>query len=149
MRISIGSDHAGFELKEKIKKIIEDLRHQVSDLGPDGAETVDYPDFALSVAQAVSSGAVDCGILICGTGIGMAIVANKIAGVRAAVCHSVEVARLSRRHNDANVLTIGARVVDSNLALEIVREWLDTTYEGEARHARRIQKIGELEKRLQ
>lgn len=119
------------------------------DFGTDTSEPIDYPDVVVPAARAVARGEADRAIVFGGSGNGEAMAANKIRGIRAALCHDVSTARLSRQHNDANVLTIGARVVDPNLALEIVREWLDTTYEGEARHARRIQKIAELEKRFQ
>ena len=146
MRISIGSDHAGFELKEKVKKVLEELHHQVHDEGTVSTESVDYPDFAARVAQAVSHTKSDRGILICGSGIGMSITANKVPGVRAAVCHNVEAACLSRRHNDANVLTLGSRLLDHDLSLKMVREWLQTAFEA-GRHQKRVQKIVELEER--
>lgn len=144
MRISIGSDHAGFELKERIKQLVEGLDHQVQDEGTSSEDSVDYPDFALRVAQTVSSGRAERGILVCGTGIGMSIAANKLPGVRAAVCHSLEAARLSRRHNDANVLTLGSRTMDHDLCLRIVREWLEAQFQS-GRHKRRVDKITELE----
>ena len=146
MRISLGSDHAGFELKEQVKKLLEGLNHQVQDEGTESADSVDYPDFASRVAGAVSEGGADRGILICGSGIGMSITANKVLGIRAALCHTPEEARLSRQHNDANVLTLGGRVLDGKRSLEIVGEWLTTTFEG-GRHGRRVRKIEELEQK--
>ena len=144
MRISIGGDHAGFELKERVKTVLEQGQHRVTDMGTFGAESVDYPDYAAAVARAVSSGEADRGVLVCGTGIGMSIAANKFANVRASLCHDVETARLSRQHNDANVLAIGSRVLDPELALAVVQEWMGTTFEG-GRHSRRLQKITALE----
>ncbi len=144
MRIWIGADHAGFELKEQVKTLLEQRQHQVTDMGTCSGESVDYPDYAAAVARAVSSGEADRGVLVCGTGIGMSIAANKFANVRAALCHDVETARLSRQHNDANVLAIGSRVLDPDLALAIVQEWLNTIFE-EGRHSRRLQIIRDFE----
>ncbi|MEE8348601.1 MAG: ribose 5-phosphate isomerase B, partial [Acidobacteriota bacterium] len=144
MQISIGCDHAGFELKEKLKQFLQDTEHQIVDEGTFNGESTDYPDFAASVAQAVSQGRSDRGILVCGTGIGMSIAANKLPRVRAALCHSVETAHLSRQHNDANVLAIGARVLDTDLAVAITSEWLKTEFEG-GRHQARLDKIELLE----
>ncbi len=144
MRIWIGGDHAGFELKERVKTLLEQRQHQVTDMGTSSGESVDYPDYAAAVAQAVSSGEADRGVLVCGTGIGMSIAANKFANVRAALCHDVETARLSRQHNDANVLAIGSRVLDPELALAIVQEWMTTTFDG-GRHSHRLRKIAALE----
>ena len=146
MQISIGCDHAGFELKEMIKKLLEEAHHEVSDEGAFSDEASDYPEYAGQVAKAVSSGNSRLGILVCGTGIGMAMAANKVTGVRAATCHSLETARMSRKHNDANVLTIGSRVISSDLALGIVHEWLDTDFDG-GRHQRRVEKIASLEEK--
>ena len=145
MEISIGCDHAGFELKERVKQLLEEFAHIVSDLGTFNSNSADYPDFAGQVAEAVSQGKVDRGILICGTGIGMSIAANKFTGVRAALCHDLETARMSRQHNDANILTLGARVLDEDLALQIVAEWLRTQFDG-GRHQQRVDKISGLEK---
>ncbi len=144
MQISIGCDHAGFELKKKVKQFLQEADHQVHDEGAFNDEATDYPDFAASVAQTVSEGRSERGILICGTGIGMSITANKLARVRAALCHSVETARLSRQHNDSNVLAIGARVLETDLALAIVAEWLKTDFDG-GRHQERLEKIKLLE----
>ena len=144
MEISIGCDHAGFDLKEKVKRLLEETSHEVSDEGAFSEESVDYPDFAARVAWAVSEGTVEKGILICGTGIGMSIVANKFEGVRAALCHNLETAQMSRLHIDSNVLALGSRVLEPEVALNIVREWLQTDFDG-GRHQRRLDKIKGLE----
>lgn len=140
MEISIGCDHAGFDLKEQVKRLLEEFSHRVNDEGTFSDESTDYPDFASRVSQAVSKGTVDRGILICGTGIGMSIVANKFEGVRAALCHNIETAQMSRLHNDSNVLALGSRVLDQGVALDIVREWLQTDFSG-GRHQKRLDKI--------
>lgn len=137
MKIAIGSDHGGFELKEQIKKLIDGLGHEVRDCGCHSNESTDYPIFGKAVAELVVTGAVDRGILICGTGIGMSIVANRYNGIRAALCHELYTARMSRAHNDANVLCLGARVIGPGIAEEIVKIWLATPFEG-GRHERRI-----------
>ena len=139
-RIVVGSDHAGFELKQKITETLVRLGLETVDLGTGSKEPCDYPDFARAVAEAVSSGEFTRGILCCGSGIGVSIVANKVRGVRAALCQDCESARLSRQHNDANVLCLGARAMDVQLAQEIVRVWLSTNFEG-GRHQRRVSKI--------
>ena len=146
MRIAIGADHAGFGLKEEIRKTLSDLGLSVEDFGTKSSDSVDYPDFAERVARLVAAGEFDRGILVCGTGIGMAIAANKIPGIRAATVTDVEMARLSREHNDANVLAIGARILERKRALEIVRAFLETPFAGD-RHQRRIDKITDLERR--
>jgi ribose 5-phosphate isomerase B len=146
MRIAIGADHAGFGLKEEIRKTLSDLGLSVEDFGTKSSDSVDYPDFAERVARLVAAGEFDRGILVCGTGIGMAIAANKIPGIRAATVTDVEMARLSREHNDANVLAIGGRILERKRALEIVRAFLETPFAGD-RHQRRIDKITDLEKR--
>jgi ribose 5-phosphate isomerase B len=146
MKIAIASDHAGFELKEKLKKFLESLNYQYKDFGTNNNESVDYPDYALKVAESVSKKEYDRGILICGSGIGMSMVANKIPGIRAALCYNTETAKMSREHNDANVLTIGARMTDGKIAKDIVRIWLKTGFLGE-RHSRRVKKIEEIEKK--
>lgn len=140
MRIAIGSDHAGFEMKEDLKEYVRSLGMQVQDFGSPSAESVDYPDIGYRVAREVASGRFDRGILICGTGIGMSIVANKVPGVRAALAGDVESARLSREHNNANILTLGARVSQKDLAREITKVFLATDFAG-GRHARRVDKI--------
>jgi len=146
MKIAIASDHAGFELKEKIKKFLEELGYKYKDFGTDSNESVDYPDYALKVAESVAKKEFERGILVCGSGIGMCMVANKIPGIRAALCHNVETARSSREHNDANILTFGARMIDENTAKDIVRVWLKTEFLGD-RHLRRVNKIKEIEKK--
>lgn len=144
MRIALGADHAGFVLKQEIARLLDGLGVAYHDFGTASDESVDYPDFAGPVARGVVRGEYDCGILVCGTGIGMAMAANKIAGVRAAPACSVEAARLSREHNNANVLALGARLTPKDLALDIVRTFLDTPFAGD-RHARRLGKIAALE----
>lgn len=146
MKISIGSDHAGFELKEKIKEYLLELGHECEDFGTSSTESVDYPDFALKVAESVVKKECDRGILICGSGLGMSMAANKVPGIRAALCSNPEMAKMSREHNDANVLTIGARLMDENTAKEIVRVWLTTEFAGD-RHLRRVNKIRDIETR--
>jgi len=138
--IALGSDHAGFEYKEKIKTVLAELNIACRDFGANSKDSSDYPDFAHSVAQAVSSGECDRGILVCGTGIGMSIVANKHRGVRAAACESTTAARLARQHNDANILTLGERITGWETAADIVRTFLTTDFQG-GRHAKRIGKI--------
>ncbi len=144
MKIAIASDHAGFPLKEFVKKYLDELGYEYNDFGTTNEESVDYPDYALKVANAVSENKFDRGILICGTGIGMSIVANKFPNVRAALCYDTETARLSREHNDANVLTLGGRTTNLDLAKRIVHAWLTTEFVGE-RHLRRVDKIKEIE----
>ncbi|MCR4399853.1 MAG: ribose 5-phosphate isomerase B [Syntrophomonadaceae bacterium] len=144
MRIMIGSDHAGYELKEKLRNLLAESGHPVSDFGSESADPVDYPDIAARVARSVVGTQGAMGILVCGTGTGMAIAANKIPGVRAAVCSSVPVAHAARSHNDANVLALGARIISEELAAVIVRCFLETPFEG-GRHARRVEKIRALE----
>jgi ribose 5-phosphate isomerase B len=146
MRVAIGADHAGFSLKEEIKGLLAGLGIEVQDFGTASDQSVDYPDFAARVARGVAEGAFERGILVCGTGIGMAMAANKVAGVRAAPVTGLEGARLSRRHNDANVLALGARLTAPALALDIVRTFLGTPFEG-GRHQRRVDKISDLERR--
>jgi ribose 5-phosphate isomerase B len=145
MKIAIASDHAGVTLKEKVAALLAGRGVEVSDLGTSSNDSVDYPDYGEKVARAVSAREVDRGVLICGTGIGMSIVANKFSGVRAALCHDRQTAEISRQHNDANVLVMGARVLDPALALQMVEAWLATPFEG-GRHQRRVDKIGEIEK---
>lgn len=142
MKIAIASDHRGYQIKEKLRVQIEEMGKQAVDLGPETAdESVDYPDYGAKVAQAVSRGEVDRGILICGTGMGMCIVANKFRGVRAVSCHDDVTAEMSRRHNDANVMCLSADLLGERLAMRMVEIWLTTEFEG-GRHARRIEKIG-------
>ena len=145
MRLAFGCDHAGHPLKEPMISALEQDGHHVLDLGTFSSDPVDYPDFARAVGNAVRNGFVDLGILVCGSGVGGAIAANKIRGVRAALCTDLFTARQSRADDDANVLCLGARVLDADTAMEIAREWLATEFSGEERHVRRIQKIAELE----
>ncbi len=148
MKLAIGCDHGGFELKEEILRFLNTIDNiAVSDFGPAGKESVDYPDFAQKVSEAVSNGSMDRGILICGTGIGMSIVANRYPNVRAALCHDHFTARMSREHNDANILVMGERVIGKGVALEIVKTWLDTKFAG-GRHQKRLDKIRQLEQSL-
>ena len=144
MKIAIGSDHRGYDLKRRVVALLEKLGHEVFDKGTDGRESVDYPDFAFEVAQAVSTGKVERGILLCGTGIGMCIAANKVRGVRAAPCHDSITAEMSRRHNNANVLCLSADLLGEELVERMVRIWLETEFEG-GRHARRVEKIAQIE----
>lgn len=145
MKVAIGSDHGGFNLKEAIKPVLEQLGVTYEDYGTHSIEAVDYPDIAERVAHDVASGKFDRGILICGTGIGIGIAANKVPGIRAALCHDTFSAHASREHNDANILTMGERVIGPGLAADIVKIWLSAEFEG-GRHARRIAKISDLEK---
>jgi ribose 5-phosphate isomerase B len=145
MRIAVGSDHRGFGVKAKLIELVRRLGHEVEDVGSFSAESVDYPDVAAIVGQKISAGEMDRGILICGTGIGMCIAANKFAGVRAAPCHDDLTAELSRRHNDLNVLCLSADMLGEKLIDRMVEIWLSTPFE-EGRHARRIEKIAGLEK---
>jgi ribose 5-phosphate isomerase B len=144
MRVALGADHAGVPLKDAVRALLQSRGVDVQDLGTNGPESVDYPDYAASVARAVGAGTADLGILVCGTGIGMAIAANKFAGIRAASVVDLESARLSREHNDANILALGARVTAPDTALQIVSTFLDTPFAG-GRHQRRIEKIATLE----
>ena len=140
MQIAIGSDHAGFERKKEIIEHLQSLGHTVLDLGTFSKDSMDYPDIAVEVAEKVAQNLVERGILICGSGIGVSIVANKTEGVRAANCVNEEMARLSRQHNDANVLCLGARVTDINSIESIVDAFLETEFEG-GRHEKRIKKL--------
>ncbi len=140
MKIALGSDHAGFELKEKIKEFLTSMGHQVEDMGCYSTDSVDYPVYGAKVARVVAENAVERGILVCGTGLGMSMVANRFAGVRAALCHEPFTAQMARRHNNANILVLGGRVLGDALALEIVKVFLETPFEG-GRHTRRIEMI--------
>lgn len=144
MKIAIGADHAGYELKQRVSEALKEAGHDVDDLGTDGPGSVDYPDFAHAVAEKLKTRAVDAGVLVCGTGIGMAITANKHKGIRAAVCSDTFSARMAREHNDANVLCIGSRVVGLGLAIDIVTAFVSAKFEG-GRHAKRVEKIERLE----
>jgi len=144
--IALGSDHAGFQLKEALKAWLIEKGYQVVDYGTHSPDPVDYPDYAAQVALAVGDQKVERGVLICGTGIGMAITANKVPGVRAALCSDLYTARMSREHNDANVLTLGGRLMGPEMALDILQMWLETDFAG-GRHSRRVDKITDLELR--
>ena len=143
MRIAIGADHAGFTLKEKIRNLLEEMGHQVVDVGCHSCDSVDYPLFGAKVAGLVSQGECERGVLVCGTGIGMSLVANRFPAVRAALCHEIYTTKMARLHNDANILVIGGRVVGEALALEMVRVFFETPFEG-GRHARRLELINKL-----
>lgn len=146
MKIAIATDHRGIELKAKIKSCIEMMGHIVDDMGPfEDKDAVDYPDYGIKVATAVSNSDVERGILICGTGIGMSLVANKVKGVRAALCHDMVTTEMSRRHNDANVLCVGNDIVNADTIDEMIKLWLNTEFEG-GRHERRVNKIMDLER---
>ncbi len=144
LRIALGADHAGVALKDNLARLLDERGIAYKDFGTHGPGSVDYPDFAADVARAVAAGDFDRGLLVCGSGIGMAIAANKIPGIRAAVVTEAESARLSRSHNDANVLALGARLMTPALATDIVTAFLDTPFEGE-RHQRRIDKLTQLD----
>ena len=144
MIIALASDHAGFELKEAVKGFLGD--YEVVDFGPETTNSMDYPDTGFSAAEAVSRGICDRAIIICGSGIGMSIVANKVNGIRAALCQTVQFAKLSRQHNDANALIMSGRFISSYLAKDIVDAWLSTDFEG-GRHQKRLDKIAEYERK--
>lgn len=146
MHIAIGADHAGFEVKEAVRSRLIELGHHVTDMGTHTSESVDYPDYALKVAEAVASGVADRGVLICGTGIGMTITANKVPGIRAALCTNAFTTEMSRRHNDANVFCAGARVLPADTITSLVELFLGTLFDA-GRHERRLQKIREVESR--
>lgn len=146
MKVIIGCDHTGLELKLEIIALLKEMGTDCIDSGTDSLQSVDYPDFGERVSGAVSSGEVDRGVLICGTGIGMSIVANKFPNVRAALCSDLFTARMSRMHNDANILVLGGRIIGKDLAREIVRTWFSTSFEG-GRHTRRLDKIRKIEER--
>jgi ribose 5-phosphate isomerase B len=144
MKVAIASDHRGYHLKERVMSLLRGRGHEVIDDGPSNDSSVDYPDFAALVAKKVGSGEVDRGILICGTGIGMAIAANKFPGVRAAACADEVTAELSRRHNDLNVLCLSGDLLSANSTERVVIKWIETEFEG-GRHQRRVEKIRQLE----
>ena len=145
MKITIGSDHGGVELKDAVKKVLQEMKVEVEDVGTFGTAAVDYPDIAEKVCSAVLSRQSERGIVICGTGIGISISANKIKGIRCALCNDVYSAKMSREHNNANVLALGGRVLGNGLAGEIVRTWIETEFSGDERHVKRIAKISALE----
>ncbi len=142
LRIALGSDHAGFDLKEFVREHLSARGVEVVDLGTDSTVSVDYPDYARKVCEAVLDGSADRGVLFCGTGVGMSMMANRFRGIRAALCHDHLTALAARSHNDANVLVLGGRIIGTGLAREIVDTWLDTPFEGD-RHERRIRKFDE------
>jgi len=144
MKVAIASDHGGTQLRQEIKNLLDELEISYEDFGCDCSTSVDYPDYALPVAKKVASGEFDRGILICGTGIGMSISANKVKGIRCALVHDVFTAKVTREHNDSNVLAMGERVIGPGLAREIAKAWLTSNFEG-GRHANRIGKITEYE----
>jgi ribose 5-phosphate isomerase B len=145
VRIAIGADHAGFELKEHLKSTMSDAGHEVVDLGTHSTVTVDYPPICAAVARLVAAGEVDRGVVVGGSGQGEQIAANKVRGIRAALCNDLYLARMSRAHNDANVLALGGRIVAFGLADEILDVWLATAFEG-GRHQRRLEQIADIEK---
>ena len=147
MKIALGCDHGGWELKNIIEGVLKSLDIEVVDMGTGSEDSVDYPDYGEKVAEAVSSGQVERGIAVCGTGIGMSIVANKYPGVRAALCHDSFTARMSRLHNDSNILVLGGRVTGREVAVEMLKQWLATPFEG-GRHKRRLDKIDHIEKNI-
>lgn len=144
MKIAIGNDHRGVEIKLRLLPLLRSLGHEVLDIGTEAAESVDYPDYAYEVGKRVGSGEMERGLLICGTGIGMSMAANKVRNVRAAACQDVLTAEMSRRHNDANVLCLSADLLGEDQMLQMIRIWLETQFEG-GRHARRLEKIAKIE----
>ena len=142
MKIAIGADHGGFQLKEKVARLLEQLGHSVEDTGCHSSDSVDYPDFADPVVALVADGDCDRGILICGTGIGMSLAANRNRKIRAANCHDEYTARMSREHNDANILCLGARVIGEGVAVDLIKVWLATAFAG-GRHQQRIAKYSD------
>ena len=148
MKIVLGSDHGGYQLKENLKEYLKGLNVEYSDFGCDSEQAVDYPDIGFKVSNEIKDGNFDKGILICGTGIGMSVVANKVRGIRAALCYNEFTARYSREHNDANILILGGRVIGSGLAKEIVKVWLDTKFSQEERHVNRLNKIKQEEDKV-
>lgn len=146
VRLALGGDHAGFSLKQAVKARYSDLLTSVDDCGPESAESCDYPDFAVLVAKKLLSGEADKGLLICGSGVGISVAANKIPGIRAAICHDTYSARQGVEHDDMNVLCIGGRIIGSELAYEIIDAFLKAKYEPQERHQRRLDKVLEIER---
>jgi len=146
-KIAIGSDHGGLELKQAVRGLLQKRQLDCEDFGTDNTDSVDYPDFGSEVAEAVSSGKADAGVLVCGTGIGMSIIANKYPGVRAALVHDEFTAQMAKEHNNANVLILGGRILSVELGQRLVEIWLDTGFEG-GRHQHRLDKISAVEQRL-
>jgi RpiB/LacA/LacB family sugar-phosphate isomerase len=147
MKIALGADHAGFELKEHVKTLLAELKHEVLDLGTGSCEPVDYPDFAEAVGLAVCDGKAERGILVCGSGVGASVAANKIPGVRAGLCHDHYSAHQGVEHDDMNVLVMGGRVIGESVALELVSAFLNSRYSGDDRHQRRLDKVKAIEGR--
>jgi len=145
MVVALGSDHAGYRLKQYLVRTLADCGYTIVDCGTDSEESVDYPDFAMIVCRKIIAKEAECGIIVCGTGIGVSIAANKLPGIRAALCHTEFSARMARLHNDANVLTLGGRVFGEDLALSVARAFLDERFSGEERHRRRVDKIIDIE----
>ena len=146
LSVALGADHAGWELKEALKSWLMEGGYQVLDFGTHSPDSVDYPDYAQQVGESVAVGKVDRGVLVCGTGIGMAMAANKVPGVRAALCGDLYTARMSREHNDANVLVLAGRLMGAEMAADILHAWLETDFAA-GRHARRVDKIADIERR--
>jgi len=143
-KIGVASDHAGYVLKNDVVALLKELGYKVDDMGPQSPDSVDYPDYGISLAKAVAKEKVNRGIVICGTGVGMSIVVNRFPGIRGALCSDIYTARLCRKHNDSNILIMGGRVVGQGLAKEIVKTWLNTEFEG-GRHQKRLDKISQLD----
>ena len=146
MRIVVGADHRGYELKDQIAAALKKAGHEVLDVGTHNADSVDYPDYARAIGEALTDGRAERGVLVCGSGVGASIAANKIRGVRAAICHDTYSARQGVEHDDMNVLCLGAGVIDSKLALELVQAYLDARLSGEERYRRRLEKVAEMER---
>lgn len=143
--VAIGSDHAGFEYKKLVAQVLNELGVPYRDFGTDSEQSVDYPRYAHAVARAVADGECCCGVLVCGTGVGMSLVANKVPGIRAALCNDTYTARVSRLHNDANVLCLSGRVVGTEIVRDVVRTWITTPFSGEERHVRRLAQLRQIE----
>ncbi len=146
MRIVVGADHRGYEMKDQIAANLKQAGHEVLDVGTHSADSVDYPDYARAIGEALTDGRAERGVLVCGSGVGASIAANKIRGVRAALCHDTYSARQGVEHDDMNVLCLGALVIDSELALELVEAYLDARLSGEERYRRRLEKVAEMER---
>jgi RpiB/LacA/LacB family sugar-phosphate isomerase len=146
MRVAVGADHAGYPLKDMVLEIVKTKGHEAIDLGTHSTDSVDYPDYAEKVGRAIQQGEADRGILVCGSGVGAAVAANKMVGIRAGLCHDTYSAHQSVEHDNANVLAIGARIIGPELAAEIVHEFLDAEFSGEERHIRRLNKITAIER---
>ena len=148
MKVAIGSDHGGYKLKENLRGYLKELNVEYTDFGCNNEQPVDYPDIGFKVSDEVKNGRYDRGILICGTGVGMSIVANKVNGIRASLCNDIFSARNAREHNDANILTLGARIIGIGLAREIVKIWLNTDFSQEEKHINRLNKIKQEENKI-